>query len=305
MMVEYPGEYHIKMKKRPVTVGTSRKRICPLSDPSVGIVSENDHKVGLCLCRYCDCNEHKCPVLDKHDIYLKSAFKSSYMQDFKQSRFDSPLKMQPQLFRPNMQKMDFQTTSQATYKPIKISPPKKPEKPIDSNIATFRGYSQYANDFPNWGDSRITHEKRWYPPVRSTEIPFVGRSSYKETFRDEKQQGTSINIDGRQLSASKSTISFGPKEKFDGATTYGRNMRDYSQNSLNYKVVVNHEKISEVKVTENHFKTTTNSFYAKNREPHHDPRLYRLALANRSVSVGKKRLTQNRTKKQTDHRLKL
>ena len=293
------------MKKRPVTAGTSRKRICPLSDPSMGIVSENDHKVGLCLCKYCDCNEHKCPVLDKHDVYMKSAFKSSYMQDFKQGTFDSPLKMQPQLFRPNMQKMDFQTTNQATYKPIRISPKKKPETPIDSNIATFRGYSQYANDFPSWGENRITHEKRWYPPVRSTEIPFSGRSSYKDSFRNEKLKGTSVNIDGRELSASKSTISFAPKDKFDGATTYGRNMRDYSCNSLNSKIVVKQEKISEVKVPDSHFKTTTNNFYAKDMEAHSDPRLFKFVLASRSVSVGKKRLVQNGKGKQSYHRHKL
>ena len=137
------------MKIRPATAGSCKKRICPLSDPSVGIVSENDHKVGLCLCRYCDCGEHNCPVLDKNEIYLKSSFKSIYQQEYKKASFDSPLKPQQKLYRPNNMKMDLQTTNQIEYKPNRISPKKNEERPIESNKATFRGYSQYVNDFPN------------------------------------------------------------------------------------------------------------------------------------------------------------
>lgn len=139
----------IMKKKRPVTAKNSKKRLCPLSDSSIGIVSENDHKVGLCLCKYCDCGEHFCPLLDKHEIYLKSAFKSSYMEDFKKGPFDSPLKPQRKLFRPNPFKMDLRTSNQMDYKPFRISPKKDEKKPKIENSTEFRGNSQYVNDFPN------------------------------------------------------------------------------------------------------------------------------------------------------------
>lgn len=272
------------MRKRPTTAGVSRKKLCPLSDPSVGIVSENDHKVGLCLCRFCDCGEHTCPVLDKNEIYLRSAFQSSYMKAYQNNSFDSPLKMQQKLFRPNTNKMDFQTTNQTEYKPFRIVPKTPTEKPIDTNNALFRGSSQYANDFPDWGENNISHEKRWYPPLRSTEIPFSGRSTYKESFNKCSQ---SLNhIKGDMLAASKSTISFAPKDKFDGVTTYMKSIGNYSGTVVNKKIVVVGQPIQEMKVTKNHFKTTNKCYFKDGAIPA-DPRLFKQKLISRSISANK------------------
>ncbi|OMJ92157.1 hypothetical protein SteCoe_5147 [Stentor coeruleus] len=274
------------MKKRPVTANNSKKRLCPLSDPSVGIVSENDHKVGLCLCKYCDCGEHTCPVLSKNDIHLKSAFCSSYMQDFQKSNgFDSPLKPQQKLFRPNSHKMDFTTTNQADFKPIRLSPKKPEEKPIDTNKAQFRGYSIYANDFPDWGENNISHEKRWYPPLRTTELSFKGTSTYKESFRDGvcKSSDNSKN-DIQNISASKTNIFIAPKDKFDDNTTYRQTMRDYSSSQLNKKIIVMPQNIPQVKIPQTHF-STTNKNYFNNSKFSPDPRLYKLTLMSRSQSV--------------------
>ena len=280
------------MKRRPATANASKKRLCPLSDPSMGIVSENDHKVGLCLCRFCDCGEHTCPVLDRNEIYLKSAFTSSYMHSYQKASFDSPLKLQPKLFHPNTNKMDFQTTNQIEYRPFRIMPKKPEERPIDSNNAQFRAYSQYVNDFPNWGDSKITHEKRWYPPVRSTEIAFTGRSTYKESFNETCSKSLN-NIKASDLSASKSTISFAPKDKFDGSTTYGKTIGNFSGANLNHKVVVRAKAGVEVKITKDHFKTTNKNYFV-NSTRNADPRLFKQALIARSVS-------QQRTKKSSNN----
>lgn len=277
------------MSKRPGSSGSFKKRTCPLSDPSIGIVSENDHKVGLCLCRFCDCGEHTCPLLSKHEIYPKSAFRSSYMKDFQKSSFDSPLKPQQKLFRPNTHKMDLTTSHQVDYRPISISPVKKEEVHYDNNKPKFMAGSQYANDFPNWGGNTVTHEKRWYAPLRSTEIPFGGKSTYKETYiTHDPESIEKFHTDISQLKASKSNISFAPKDKFDGQTTYAHNMRDYSHNGLNSKVIVVAQKPIDAKAPQIHFKTTNSNYFTRPRN-HPNPRLYKLQLISRSISVGNKK----------------
>ena len=273
------------MKKRPVTAASSKKRLCPLSDPSLGIVSENDHKVGLCLCRYCDCGEHTCPVLHKNEIYLKSSFQSSYMQNYTKSHFDSPLKPQPKLFRPNTQKMDFCTTNQMDYKPIRISPKKPEPKKIEQSKPQFSGFSQYSNDYPDWGESKIAHEKQWYAPLRSTEISFRGVSTYNDSFCGKNSKSSEILNPGKNLTPSKSSFSFGPKDKLDGQTTYEKNMKDYSSSNLNHKVIVSPHYVQKMKTPEVHFKTINNSDFCNKDKFSPDPRLFKMALFNRSVSA--------------------
>jgi hypothetical protein len=205
------------------------------------------------------------------------------MNSYQKVSFDSPLKLQPKLFRPNTNKMDFQTTNQVEYKPFRILPKKSEERPIDSNNAQFRAFSQYVNDFPNWGENRITHEKRWYPPVRSVEIAFTGRSTYKESFHEQCSKSLN-NIKACDLAASKSTISFAPKDKFDGTTTYNKSIGNFSGANLNHKVVVVAKPAIDLKITRNHFKTTNKNYFVKNARPA-DPRLFKQALIARSVSA--------------------
>lgn len=276
------------MKKNPVTSKSNKKQICPLSDPSVGIISENDHKVGLCLCRYCDCGEHKCPVLDKNEIYPKSSFYSNYMKDFqKKDKVDSPLKPLQKLFTPNKHKMDLITTNQTDYKPIRIGPRKLKEKHYDSNKVQISGYSVYMNDYPNWGESQIQHEKRWDPPLRSTELSFQDKTTYKEAFHYRKSKSEDYakgNI--RSISASKSSIFFVPKDKQDYKTTYKKDMQDYSSSHLNHKVKTVPCRPLEMKIPQAHF-CTTNKEYYNNSYFSPNPRLYKYSLIARSQSTNK------------------
>lgn len=276
------------MKKRPVSATKGNKRLCPLSDSSIGIISENDHKVGLCLCRYCDCGEHKCPVLDKNNIHLKSAFLSNYMKDFKKSAcIDICLKPQPKLFQPNTHKMDLKTTNQNDYRPIKISSKKNKFISPDNNKAQFRGYTIYANDFPNWGENVVSREKAWHPPVRSTEIAFKGTSTYKEAFSERTSKSAKhFKTSIEDIPASKSKISFAPKDKFHASSTYKTDMCDFSSSNLNHKIVITPKKSIEMKIPISHFSTTSkNCFNNSSFSP--DPRLYKISLIARSYSAKK------------------
>ena len=52
----------------------------------------------------------------------------------------------------------------------------------NSNIATTQTQFLYSIEYVNWGPSTFSHEKRFQPPARSTEIPFQGSSSYQNSF---------------------------------------------------------------------------------------------------------------------------
>ena len=121
---------------------------CPLSDPSIGIISENDHRVGLCLCKFCECGSHKCFKMSAAAC-PKSSFSSKYQRDYQKTQFDVPLRIEKKLYRPNTAKMDLTTTNQVEYiariptpevsKSISLSPKKQEISKITA----------YASDYPN------------------------------------------------------------------------------------------------------------------------------------------------------------
>ncbi|CAG9329989.1 unnamed protein product [Blepharisma stoltei] len=261
---------------------------CPLSDPSIGIVSENDHKVGLCLCKYCECGQHACPG-NKQDLYLRSTFKTKYSHDYQHLGFDSPIKHEPKRFRPNKLKMDFQTTNQHDFKPFTVTPKQTEESPVSPVKANFSCRTAYASEFPNWGTQVPVYEKRFHPPVRSCEIPFRGRSSYSDYYRPVSRDEADIyRTDYTVSQAFNSTISIAPKDKLNANTTYGDHMRFYSCSPLNSKIIVKAEDPTQVKAVSTHFRTTSGSFFKNVKPEYKDPRLMKFSLMSRTGNrIGK------------------
>jgi len=258
-------------------------RTCPLSDPSIGIVSENDHKVGLCLCRFCTCSKHVCPYLEHSDLYLKSAFKSTYSNEFKKSGFDKPIRVEPKLYQPNKQKMDLTTTNNAEYKPFSVPPQEqKGVRYSKPKPFTVSGESSYSNQFPNWGPYYVNYEKRWHPPVRSTELRFQGDSSYRNSFlslSQEQIKHTKTNFS--TFSALGSKFSLGPKVGMDAKTTYAEKMQNYNGTNLNYRVKVKAPKVNNPSTPKDHFKTSTGNFFKTFTPQTKDPRMFRHQLMSR------------------------
>ena len=79
------------------------RKSCPLGDPEIGIITENDHRVGLCLCKYCICGKHLCPSLPPRS-YLP--YRSNYQVNYSPKKFDKPLRMPRTLYKRNALKMD-------------------------------------------------------------------------------------------------------------------------------------------------------------------------------------------------------
>ena len=64
---------------------------CPLGNPNLGIILENDHQVGICPCYLCSCGRHNCSPtrLNYHKL------KTNYREDFgfyKTTRNSTPVK---------------------------------------------------------------------------------------------------------------------------------------------------------------------------------------------------------------------
>lgn len=252
----------------------SKNRQCPLFDPNIGIISENDHRVGLCLCRFCDCGEHTCSK--NVNPNTKSTFNTKYMQDFQKSQFDVPLKTEPKLYRPNTGKMDLITTNQIEYQ--KRIP--TPEVSRSISMTPYKGdlarVTAYSSDYPDWGPIQVSREKTWHPPVRSVDLEFQGHSSYKKTFKSfDKDQIDLYKTEISSLNAFHSKFSLAPKERLSMQTTYSAKMKNYSENGLNARVVVKATPLTPSPATNGHFTTTFQDSF-KPSTPHcKDPRQLR------------------------------
>ncbi|CAG9323809.1 unnamed protein product [Blepharisma stoltei] len=254
-------------------------RLCPLSDPSIGIISENDHKVGLCLCKYCECGEHLCPSA-RSDNSIKATFRTKYNYDYQPSNFDIPLRQQQKLYTPNPYKLESQTTNKIEYKPFKISPKHSNDIPLASKSLEFRSRTAYISDYPNWGPNIPSIEKRYQPPVYSTEIPFKGESSYRTTFHQFSKE--TVDLYKTDLTkASISTIQIAPKDKLNDSTTYRDTMRGYSKIDLNAIVKVLPAQYQRSDSVPSHFRTTSGTVFQKTDQFTKDPRQLRLILSGR------------------------
>lgn len=252
---------------------------CPVSDPELRIISENDHRVGLCLCKFCQCGQHSCPNPLNKDLYPSSTFTSKYQSDYRKGKFDTVLYPISKPYQPNTSKMDLKTTNQEEYKAHSISPAKRNPLVWNSNIATAQTRSLYSSEYVNWGPSTFSHEKRFHPPVRSTEIPFRGSSSYQNSFTQvDPRQADLFRTNGKDLHPAGSKIELGPNQFSYFRSTYSDKMQDFSNNQLNRIVRVAPAPQELFLESTPQFKTTSASFYTGNMAEGKDPRLVRMQL---------------------------
>ena len=258
---------------------------CPLADPSLDIVPINSHQVGGCLCQFCTCGKHLCPSMKTKEPFPRGTFTTKYMADYKKIRFESPVKPEPRLYRPNKQPMDLATTNKEDFQNLKVKPATA-IKPQDHTWPSKPGISSStvnSYNYPNWGTNSISHEKRWHPPVRTTEIPFKGKSSYSRSFSPILPNETApYKTNYFESTAYQNNFKLGPNTGFDDRTTYSDKMKNYSNTGLNSRIKVRAPKAEVLQATPSHFSTTMNSFY---KAPNHkiDPRQLKIKLESRGL----------------------
>ena len=130
-------------------VSARAKKLCPVSDPDLGLISENDHRVGLCICRFCTCKQHVCPSVMPPEPYLKSTLYSKYQKEYKQKPFDTNLRPSGRRYYQNTQRMDLLTTAGKDYTPKEL--PRRPKTQIKATPVKTRlnNITSNANDYPD------------------------------------------------------------------------------------------------------------------------------------------------------------
>ena len=312
------------MSSQKVLKASSQKsRLCPLNDPNIGIISENDHRVGLCLCRFCDCGEHRCSK--NVNPNARSTFNTKYMIDQKPvERYSkelnnnsrtkpeslkssssavsksesvayksmmSPLKPEQKLYRPNTSKMDLVTTNQVEYQKRVPTPEVTRVSPASPFRSESNKITAYAADYPDWGPVRVSREKTWHPPVRSVDLSFIGSSSYKDKFQSpDPAQVDMYKTSYTTFSAFQSKFSLAPKDKCAGNTTYGEKMKNFNEPALNSRVVVRPAPMTPTPATNSHFLTTFKDSFKPTTPTLKDPRRLRYGLMEkrRNGSVNNK-----------------
>ena len=261
---------------------TNKSKECPLTNPNIDIIPENNHLVGICLCQFCTCGKHICPKnrhLSSH--YLHDSFDTSYSRSFRKTVTEAPYKPRAIKYKPNRQKMDFATTNSINYQPrapiVKQVPLGSSYSPAKTTLLSTTAYSYY---YPDWGKQKINYEKVWHAPVRSVDIPFRGETSYSREY-SKIDLNKVTNFDPKKFAACQSHISISPKAAFNPHTTYSEKMQDYSHTRLNTHVKVKSPMAVATPATATHYQTSTERFFKPTSASYLDPRKVRLSLLSR------------------------
>lgn len=246
--------------------------VCALSDPDLGIITENDHKVGQCLCKFCNCGSHTCPY---SNVKLSVTVKSNYSREFFPKQCETRLKRKPKEYRPNPLPMDLKTMNMAEYVNYPQYTRVSAMTPVYKKIEqTILGVSDYKRQFLDWGPREVEYTRKWHPTTRSTGIAFKASSKYQEEFQAPKYSFSKRPVP-------KGTFSLGPNELIEYNSTYMRTMKGFSSSvfeSPKKSIVHNTER---VKTPVNQFLTTSGSTYKPVFPDLKDPSLLKCFLRHK------------------------
>ena len=187
-------------------------RQCLLDRSDLSIVSENDHRVGLCLCKYCSCGLHKCAYANKRKTSVPLV--TSYQSSYRGKQAERRARPEKDLYAPNRLKMDLETTHQREYRPFAVECKSNESQRPETSSIHFTARSSYAAEYPNWGTVTANREHSPKYPVRGSEVQFQGSSTYKRCF-NRPETATSARTHSTQ---SRSTLLFSGYEGVDQST---------------------------------------------------------------------------------------
>lgn len=170
-------------------------QVCPLTDPDIGPVSDNDHKLGLCMCSRCTCGSHVCPFprfsLKRNP---RSVYKSTYRSQFRSQRASKsiPVIRQGQLSIVKA-KMDLETVSRSYYKPYELQHSVLERPSTSKPSMKFLARSNYSINYPDWGpvEALDNSPQRVF---RSSELKFNSKSTYAAEFTGRSPESQSHSI---------------------------------------------------------------------------------------------------------------
>ncbi|CAG9325803.1 unnamed protein product [Blepharisma stoltei] len=233
---------------------------CPLSDPSIGVISENDHRVGLCLCPLCTCGKHKCPGPISIEPYPKSMFNTQYTDNFHKHKPARPAPFKSINNFYSNQLIDFETTSEQFFKPIVTQPvlslpAYRPNPPPQMGLS---GLTSYSSNFPSWGTGGVYYVKQAHIRHTNDSLPLANKTSYTEGFRaldeEELKMAKKANQD---LSAFRASVGMkcGSMQAVKESVTK-RDFVDWSKKNLMERAPRPVDNILKQHITGDHFVTS-------------------------------------------------
>lgn len=243
---------------------------CLLSRPDIGVVSENDHRVGKCLCEFCTCGKHVCVASRRK---RKGSFATSYQHSFYRKTPVAVHRPEPQRYSPDHRKMDFETSHQREYKNFTVHQHSESQVRSATPTVKFTSHSSYSAEFPNWGEVERLVEKRPQLPVRLDQVRFTGQSMYHRTYVEQHSAlVTQASIPGRRSSA----LPLGTWSD-SKSTTSQSSYRPFGREHMSKIAKRPKEEYVKVEASPLHFRSISQVAYQPRTHDFKDPRLVRCA----------------------------
>jgi hypothetical protein len=156
---------------------------CVLEDPMLGIITENDHKLGLCICNRCTCGKHSCAYKGLF-ASLPLKLHSTYESDF--IRTEAKVKPTEMTF-PTPSSPKWQFTGESSYKLAYIKHDSTPNPRFSSSplrpapiSGTLR--SSYTKDFIHLKPEKVESFSPLTHSVTPGGFKFSEGTTYKTFF---------------------------------------------------------------------------------------------------------------------------
>ena len=241
---------------------------CPLNHKEIGLVAENDHLVGHCLCSLCTCTKHICPGSYFHEPYPKCIYKSQYKTNFSQKVLKPVAKFKHMSNFLPMQPVDLETTNHHFYKPPKsLSRPEstcsRPERPASTAPkVNFELSSTYASSYKGWSVDPFPIMKQVHINHLKKDCRLDGKTVYSNSFLNRKNKNIKnpspyYNPNIKMSTTSQIGFSY-PKE-----TTQRKEFKDYSRVVKRPRVFLCKERMPRLTPTASQYITTNKQDYRK------------------------------------------
>ena len=247
-------------------------RHCLLSDPEIGIITENDHKVGKCICHLCTCGHHLCPSLP---LPRFRNYSTSYQRSYRRLKTEAVKKVVPYLpFYTQPGGMELKSSMKCDYQaprsPVKVA---ITHTRSSSPKFNFIASSSYAAAYLDWGPAAPNHEKRPYFPSRLCDVKFKGTSTYQQHYIPSETN----SFEQAYASPIRSSSTLGlSKVSYDSSTTHQRMYQAKTDlNMLNSRVKLKQEEPLRLATPPCHHITTNSSAYRKVCSDPKDPAVLR------------------------------
>jgi hypothetical protein len=246
----------------------SKASECPLNTKYFGIISETDHRTGLCLCPLCTCNQHICPSSLSKEPYPKSMYSSQYNQNYQIQKYSAPLIYRLSNNPKSAQPVNFQTTSEEFYRPIFSPVPLKLSEYVKSPLpeTKFLGKSSYNSNYTNWGTGGVYYVTQQHLKHTSQELQLHGKSSYNDNFVEiDKDELLKPRKLGKEVARLQKNMGLKNNDApILKESTSRRDFSDFSKKSLTTREKHEFEHIPKLKNIDSHYSTSYRSDYIPN-----------------------------------------